>query len=147
PGPQDRPGGRAGGFAMGGFARWSLDRYRLETTLLGSNGGGFGRVAGDLAAGYEGNLGGTSYQFRLGAAWGGAPMRFSVSPGWRSDLSADSDSSRADLNLSLTVSHPITSSLSVTGVAAARHTLGEANAGRGFEDNQLLLGAGVGVQF
>lgn len=135
-------GRSASGMQMGGFLAWQSEDYRVDATLAPSLDGS---VAAGLGAAYGARPGqvGTSYGVRLGAAWSGE--RFTVNPSSGLGL-AEVVVPSSDVNLSFTVNHSLTPSLSLIGTAEARHAVGNQPDGA-TPQNRFLLGAGLGYRF
>ena len=130
-----------GGLQTGGFLSWRGEAYRLDATLAAGLGGvkaGLGAAVGAL----PGEIG-TSYGLRLGTAQGGE--RFTVNPTSRLGLT-ETQPPLSDVNVSFTVNHALTPSLSLIGTAEARRTTGPMPDG-GIGQNRYLLGAGLGFRF
>ncbi|HIJ62435.1 MAG TPA: hypothetical protein HPQ04_07055 [Rhodospirillaceae bacterium] len=132
---------QADNMQTGGFLSWRGEAYRLDATLAAGLGGvkaGLGAAIGAM----PGELG-TSYGLRLGTAHGGE--RFTINPTSRLGLT-DTQPPLSDVNVSFTVNHALTPSLSLIGTAEARRTTGPMPEG-GIGQNRYLLGAGLGVRF
>jgi len=132
------------GMKMGGFLAWQADDYRLDASLSPSRDGSV--VAGLAAAvGARPGQTGTSYGLRLGAAWLGE--RFTINPASGSLVGlSDVVSPTSDVNLTFTVSHALTPSLSVIGTAEARRPVGTPADGVSVQ-SRFLVGAGLGYRF
>ncbi|WP_142848851.1 MipA/OmpV family protein [Telmatospirillum sp. J64-1] len=129
----------ASSLRMGGYAEYSLDSWRFDVGLAPDHISG---TAADLGASWSAPLAqtGATYTLRVGAAYGAG----SLSDSWF-DADQTSLTREGDVNLSVTLSRPITSSLSVSGSAAARRTLPLDERGEG--ENQVRFGAGLGWRF
>ena len=129
------------GLNQGGFLAWRGADYRLDATLAaGINGlkAGLGAAVGAL----PGETG-TSLGLRLGTARGGE--RFTVNPTSRLGLTDDQEP-LSDVNVSFTVSHALTPTLSLIGSAEAHRPTGPMPDG-GVAQNRYILGAGLGIRF
>jgi len=131
------------GMKMGGFLAWQADDYRFDASLSPSR---EGTVIAGLAAAVGARPGqtGTSYGLRLGAAWLGE--RFTINPAGGSLGLSDVVSPTSDVNLTFTVNHALTPSLSVIGTAEARRPVGTPADGVSVQ-SRFLVGAGLGYRF
>ncbi len=134
------PGGK--GMQMGGFLAWQSGDYRLDATVAPSLDGS---VIAGLGAAYGARPGsmGTRYGLRFGAAWLGE--RFTVNPASGLGL-AEVVAPTSDVNLTFTVNHSLTPSLSVIGTAEARRNAASPAEGIAAQ-NRFLFGAGLGFRF
>jgi hypothetical protein len=132
----------AKGMQMGGFLAWQAEDYRVDATLAPSFDGSV--VAGlGAAVGAKRGQTGTSYGVRLGAAWLGE--RFTVNPASGLGL-AEVVAPTSDVNLTFTINHALTPSLSVIGTAEARRPVGNPWDGATMQ-SRFLVGAGLGYRF
>jgi len=137
-------GGR-GPLAVGGYVAYSLGNEASLSSSLRSDGG---LAAADISAAYRGGLIGSdaTAAISLGARWrnqlsGG----FSPNPAQSLGLSSinPTGSRASDLNLSISLRHQVTPTLSLGGVAEAYSpTGGETGAYPG-----VMFGAGMGYRF
>lgn len=132
----------ARGMKTGGFLAWQADDYRLDASVAPSLDGSVIAGVGAVVGARPGQTG-TSYGLRLGAAWLGD--RFTVNPASGLGL-ADVVSPTSDVNLSFTVNHALTPSLSVIGTAEARRPVGSPADGVSVQ-SRFLVGAGLGYRF
>lgn len=139
--PLDGTGGK--GMQVGGFLAWRGDDYRLDATLAPSLDGSVNAGVGAAAGAPPGELG-TSYGVRFGAAWAGE--RFTVNPSSGLGL-AEVAAPTNDVNVTFTVNHALTHSLSLTGTAEARHVVGATPESNAAGQNHFLFGAGLGYRF
>jgi hypothetical protein len=130
------------GMQMGGFLAWQAEDYRVDATLSPSFDGSVTAGLG-AAVGAKPGQTGTSYGLRLGAAWLGE--RFTVNPASGLGL-AEVVAPTSDVNLTFTVNHALTPSLSVIGTAEARRPVGTPLDGAVMQ-SQFLFGAGLGYRF
>ena len=133
-----------GGFQLGGFAAIAVDRYRLDMSVRGVGGRG-----AEIGAGLAGDvpLTGSTYSVRLGAGWSdSAATSISVNPQGGALFDLDREAG-PDVNLAFTAAHPITSSLSINGLAEARHLMGDPSTRMLRDDNRYMVGAGLGWKF
>jgi hypothetical protein len=131
------------GMKMGGFVAWQAEGYRVDASVAPSLGGSVIAGVGAAVGARPGQAGGTSYGLRLGAAWLGD--RFTVNPASGLGLS-DVVSPTSDVNLTFTVNHALTPSLSVIGTAEARRPVGSPTDGTAVQ-SRFLVGAGFGYRF
>jgi len=130
------------GMQMGGFLAWRGEGYRFDATLAPALDGSFSAGVGASLGAVPGEVG-TSYGVRLGAALAGE--RFTVNPASGLGL-AQMVAPNNDVNLTVTVNHALTPSLSVIGTAEARRVVGSAPDGSAGQ-NHFSLGAGLGYRF
>jgi hypothetical protein len=134
--------GPSGGMKTGGFLAWQAEDYRLDASLAPSFGGSVIAALGAAVGARPGQTG-TSYGLHLGAAWLGD--RFTVNPASGLGL-AEVVSPTSDVNLTFTVNHALTPSLSVIGTAEARRPVGTSADGASVQ-SRFLVGAGLGYRF
>jgi hypothetical protein len=137
-----RPLASGTGMQMGGFLAWQAGDYRVDAMLAPTLGGavvaGLGAVMGS-----QPGAPGTSYGLHVGAAWVGE--HFTVNPASGLGL-AEVAAPTSDVNLTFTINHALTPSLSLTGTAEARRSVGMSLDGVA-NQNRFLFGAGVGYRF
>lgn len=131
------------GMQMGGFLAWQSDDYRVDATLAPSLDGSVVAGLGAVTGARPGQAG-TSYGVRLGAAWSGE--RFTVNPASGLGLAEVVAPTTSDVNLTFTVNHSLTPSLSVIGTAEARRNVASPTEGI-VGQNRFLFGAGLGYRF
>lgn len=133
------------GMQMGGFLAWQSGEYRVDATVAPSLDGSIVAGLGAIVGPRSGSSG-TSYGLRFGAAWLGE--RFTVNPASGLGL-AEVVAPTSDVNLTFTVNHSLTPSLSVIGTAEARRGVGTTleGVGGGANQNRFLFGAGLGYRF
>jgi hypothetical protein len=132
------------GMQMGGFLAWQAEDYRVDATLAPSLDGSIIAGVGAAVGAKPGQIG-TSYGLRLGAALLGD--RFTVNPATGLALSEVVTPS-SDVNLTFTVNHALTPSLSVIGTAEARRPVGSTPLdGAATMQGHFLFGAGLGYRF
>jgi outer membrane scaffolding protein for murein synthesis (MipA/OmpV family) len=132
----------ANGLQIGGFMAWAGDGYRVDAQLDPMLDGRVSVNMGTSTGAGPGETG-TNYDLRMGYVSVGP--RFSVNPDNRLALT-QVDSPAPGVNLTFTVNHALTPSLSVIGTAEARRNLGALPDGS-VSQNQFLVGAGVGLRF
>jgi hypothetical protein len=129
------------GMQMGGFLAWRNEEYRLDATLApaadGSVTAGFGASTGAS----PGELG-TSYSLRVGADRVGD--RFTINPASSLGLT-DVVQPNSDVNLTVTINHALTPTLSIKGTAGATRNMGPGVDGG--SQKSYLFGAGLGYRF
>lgn len=136
-------GQQARGLRNGGFVAWQSEGYRLDAMVTPA-------LDGSVVAGLEAAVGprpgelGTSYGVRFGAAWIGD--RFTVNPATSGMGLAEIVAPSSDVNLSFTVNHSLTPSLSIIGTAEARRNVGNLPDGN-VQQHRFLFGAGLGYRF
>jgi hypothetical protein len=133
-----------GNLAVGGYVAYGLNDTTLSSSL--SRAGSATRA--DIAAAYAGSLLGVDgvAALKLGAAWA-HPQGFSPNPMQPASAFADPYRASADVNLSLSLTHQVTPSLSLGGVAeASRPNWLESSGGAGTTPG-FMLGAGMGYRF
>ncbi len=130
------------GMQLGGFLAWQGEDYRFDAILAPAIDRSFVAAFGASAGALPGEAG-TSYGVHLGAAWSGE--RFTVNPQSGFGL-AEVTAPSKDLNLTVSVNHALTPSLSVVGTAEARHSMGPPPDG-GTVQNRIIFGAGLGYRF
>lgn len=130
------------GMQMGGFLAWQSGDYRIDATLAPSLDGSVVAGLGAAVGAAPGTLG-TSYGVRLGGAWLGE--RFTVNPASGLGL-AEVVAPTSDVNLTFTINHALTPSLSLIGTAEARRNISMPLEGVTGQ-SRLILGAGLGYRF
>lgn len=134
----------ANGMKRGGFLAWQTEGYRVDATLAPSMDGSVVAAAFGAAIGPRPGETGTSYGVQLGAAWVGD--RFTVNPTTRGFGLSEVVAPSSDVNLSFTVNHRLTPSLSLIGTAEARRNVNMAVDGV-TQQHRFLFGAGLGYRF
>lgn len=137
-------GGSVGTGAGGGFLAWSGGAYRFDAMVRPFSLGGLAADVGASAGVEPGELG-TSYGLHLGTAWLGD--RFTINPVSRFGLAQLQDQAN-DVNVTFTVNHALTPSLSIVGAAEARRNLGGSSViDPTISQSELVIGAGLGLRF
>ncbi|CCG42443.1 hypothetical protein [Magnetospirillum molischianum] len=136
--------GARGSLAVGGYVAYSLSTEASLSSSLRSDGA---LASADISAAYRGGLIGpdATAAVSLGARWRNQLSGFSPNPSQSLGLTSltPSGSRESDLNLSISLRHQLTSTLSLGGVAEAYSpTGGEAGAYPG-----VMFGAGMGYRF
>ena len=131
-----------GALAVGGDVAYGRGDMRLSSSLRSDG----SAAKADISAAYSGILLGTGNiaALRLGAART-RPQEFSLNPQQPGMAYTDPYGSSGDLNLSLSLMHQVTPTLSVGGTAgASRPSWAESSSG---SSPGFMLGAGMGYRF
>jgi len=137
--------GARGSLAVGGYVAYSLSTETSLSSSLRSDGA---LSSADISAAYSGGLIGAAATaaISLGARWGNRLSGFSLNPAQSLGLTSlvPPGSRTSDINLSLSLRHQITPTLSLGGVAEAFNPTGSSDAG---SYPGVMFGAGMGYRF